>query len=196
MQAANWSPISYRLLPSTRQNHMCCLYCAHIMDTWDEICLAKLPQLIEDPKAEFQPWCLPKFYWNLINLFFMIPLSPFFTEQLTAFEVWLDYGSEHKKLPEQLPIVLQQMVIKDKQPRSNSFVVGMDKKWAAGDLLRELASHCGRVIQQDKSKKMALPRDVRSIQQLELVPVVATNVPIDPSCSYGECSLPHFKGLT
>lgn len=33
--------------------------------------------------------------------------SPFFTEQLTAFEVWLDHGSEHKKPPEQLPIVLQ-----------------------------------------------------------------------------------------
>jgi regulatory associated protein of mTOR len=33
--------------------------------------------------------------------------SPFFTEQLTAFEVWLDDGSEHKKPPEQLPIVLQ-----------------------------------------------------------------------------------------
>ncbi|KAJ1402475.1 WD40/YVTN repeat-like-containing domain superfamily [Sesbania bispinosa] len=31
----------------------------------------------------------------------------FFTEQLTAFEVWLDHGSEHKKPPEQLPIVLQ-----------------------------------------------------------------------------------------
>nr|GEV86057.1 regulatory-associated protein of TOR 1 [Tanacetum cinerariifolium] len=35
------------------------------------------------------------------------PPSPFFTEQLTAFEVWLDHGSEHKKPPEQLPIVLQ-----------------------------------------------------------------------------------------
>jgi len=33
--------------------------------------------------------------------------STFFTEQLTAFEVWLDHGSEHKKPPEQLPIVLQ-----------------------------------------------------------------------------------------
>lgn len=33
--------------------------------------------------------------------------SSFFTEQLTAFEVWLDHGSEHKKPPEQLPIVLQ-----------------------------------------------------------------------------------------
>jgi len=33
--------------------------------------------------------------------------SPFFTEQLMAFEVWLDHGSEDKKPPEQLPIVLQ-----------------------------------------------------------------------------------------
>jgi len=33
--------------------------------------------------------------------------STFFTEQLTAFEVWLDHGSEHKKPPEQLPIILQ-----------------------------------------------------------------------------------------
>ncbi|KAA0040589.1 regulatory-associated protein of TOR 1-like [Cucumis melo var. makuwa] len=33
--------------------------------------------------------------------------SPFFTEQLTAFEVWLDHRSENKKPPEQLPIVLQ-----------------------------------------------------------------------------------------
>uniref|UniRef100_A0A7N2LFL1 Uncharacterized protein n=1 Tax=Quercus lobata TaxID=97700 RepID=A0A7N2LFL1_QUELO len=33
--------------------------------------------------------------------------SPFFTEQLAAFEEWLDHGSEHKKPPEQLPIVLQ-----------------------------------------------------------------------------------------
>ena len=60
-------------------------------DAWDmaaEICLSHLPQLVLDPNAEFQP-------------------SPFFTEQLTAFEVWLDHGSEHKKPPEQLPVVLQ-----------------------------------------------------------------------------------------
>lgn len=60
-------------------------------DAWDmaaEICLSHLPQLVLDPNAEFQP-------------------SPFFTEQLTAFEVWLDHGSELKKPPEQLPIVLQ-----------------------------------------------------------------------------------------
>ncbi|XP_028556354.1 regulatory-associated protein of TOR 1 isoform X2 [Dendrobium catenatum] len=83
MRTANCTPISYPLLPSTHQHHM--------WDAWDmaaEICLSKLPQLLADPSAEFQP-------------------SPFFTEQLTAFEVWLDHGSEHKKPPEQLPIVLQ-----------------------------------------------------------------------------------------
>lgn len=42
----------------------------------------------------------------ILSSFFFQP-SPFFTDQLTAFEVWLDHGSEHKKPPEQLPIVLQ-----------------------------------------------------------------------------------------
>ncbi|CAH1446030.1 unnamed protein product [Lactuca virosa] len=83
MRSANCSPVSFPMLPPTHQHHM--------WDAWDmaaEICLSQLPTLLEDPNAEFQP-------------------SPFFTEQLTAFEVWLDHGSEHKKPPEQLPIVLQ-----------------------------------------------------------------------------------------
>ncbi|CAA3001292.1 regulatory-associated of TOR 1 [Olea europaea subsp. europaea] len=83
MRSANCSPISYPMLPPTHQHHM--------WDAWDmaaEICLSQLPTLVEDPNAEFQP-------------------SPFFTEQLTAFEMWLDHGSEQKKPPEQLPIVLQ-----------------------------------------------------------------------------------------
>ena len=33
--------------------------------------------------------------------------SPFFTEQLTAFQVWLAMGAENRDPPEQLPIVLQ-----------------------------------------------------------------------------------------
>ncbi len=33
--------------------------------------------------------------------------SPFFAEQLHAFELWLEHGSQHKRPPEQLPIVLQ-----------------------------------------------------------------------------------------
>ncbi|XP_065852819.1 regulatory-associated protein of TOR 1 [Euphorbia lathyris] len=83
MRSANCSPISYPMLPPTHQHHM--------WDAWDmaaEICLSQLPSLVEDPSAEFQS-------------------SPFFTEQLMAFEVWLDHGSEDKKPPEQLPIVLQ-----------------------------------------------------------------------------------------
>ncbi|KAM7526570.1 hypothetical protein LguiA_016472 [Lonicera macranthoides] len=83
LRSANCSPISYPTLPSTHQHHM--------WDAWDmaaEICLSQLPTLLKDPNAEFQP-------------------SPFFTEQLTGFEVWLDHGSENKKPPEQLPIVLQ-----------------------------------------------------------------------------------------
>jgi regulator-associated protein of mTOR len=42
-----------------------------------------------------------------INVPSFLQPSPFFTEQLTAFEVWLEHGSEKKKPPEQLPIVLQ-----------------------------------------------------------------------------------------
>ncbi|KAK1396319.1 hypothetical protein POM88_006182 [Heracleum sosnowskyi] len=58
----------------------------HMWDAWDmaaEMCLVQLP-------------ALP---------------SPFFTEQLTAFELWLEHGSEHKKPPEQLPIVLQSSLL-------------------------------------------------------------------------------------
>ncbi|KAF6148370.1 hypothetical protein GIB67_025589 [Kingdonia uniflora] len=53
-----------------------------------EIYLSQIPELVEQPNALFLS-------------------SHFFTEQLTAFEVWLDHGSEHKKPPEQLHIVLQ-----------------------------------------------------------------------------------------
>lgn len=44
---------------------------------------------------------------NSASLLPVLQPSPFFTEQLTAFEVWLEHGSERKKPPEQLPIVLQ-----------------------------------------------------------------------------------------
>ena len=58
---------------------------------WDlalDLCLRQLPRLFEDDSAVFQH-------------------SPFFTEQLTAFDVWLQYGTETRLPPEQLPIVLQ-----------------------------------------------------------------------------------------
>ncbi|KAL8261037.1 hypothetical protein R6Q59_025086 [Mikania micrantha] len=104
--------------------------------------------------------------------------------------------------------------VKDKQRSRNSFVVDMDKKYAAECLLKELSSHHGAVIRQmkqmveiyirlaeletkreDTNKKIALPREIRSVRQLELVPVVTSSFPVDPSCQYNEGSFPHFKGL-
>ena len=84
MRANNCTPISCPALPPTYQHPMW-----HAWDMAVEICLLQMPALISgDPAVEFTP-------------------SPFFTEQLTAFEVWLEHGSEQKPPPEQLPIVLQ-----------------------------------------------------------------------------------------
>lgn len=62
------------------------------LQAWDmaaEMCLLQLPALLSgEPDAQFLP-------------------SPFFAEQLTAFELWLAHGSSLKQPPEQLPIVLQ-----------------------------------------------------------------------------------------
>eukprot|EP00898_Chlorokybus_atmophyticus_P006828 jgi/Chlat1/7146/Chrsp57S06820 len=83
MRSANCHPVSYPRLPPTSQHPM--------WQAWDmaaEMCLAQLPSLGCDPNVQFEP-------------------SPFFTEQLTAFDVWLEHGSEKKQPPEQLPIVLQ-----------------------------------------------------------------------------------------
>ncbi len=83
MTAASCTPVSYPRLPPTHAHPR--------WQAWDmaaEMCLLQLPQLLADPSLEFQP-------------------SSFFTEQLTAFELWLSQGSRDKKPPEQLPIVLQ-----------------------------------------------------------------------------------------
>ncbi|KAL5018968.1 hypothetical protein ScPMuIL_004690 [Solemya velum] len=83
MRSYNCTPISSPKLPPTYQHPM--------WQAWDmalDLCLRQLPQLLSDEKATFQH-------------------SPFFTEQLTAFQVWLSYGSEKRSPPEQLPIVLQ-----------------------------------------------------------------------------------------
>ena len=84
MRANNCTPISSPRLPPTHQHPM--------WAAWDmavEQCLLQMPSLLSgDPDAEFVP-------------------SPFFTDQLTAFEVWLEYGNQNDAPPEQLPIVLQ-----------------------------------------------------------------------------------------
>ena len=84
MRAANCTPVSHPRLPPTHQHPM--------WQAWDmaaEMCLLQLPDLLNgDGAREYQP-------------------SPFFSEQLTAFELWLEHGSPDKQPPEQLPIVLQ-----------------------------------------------------------------------------------------
>ncbi|PIN15510.1 Non-specific serine/threonine protein kinase [Handroanthus impetiginosus] len=104
--------------------------------------------------------------------------------------------------------------IKDKQRSRNSFVVDVDKKIAAEDLLRELSSYHGAIIRQmkqmvevyiklaemetkreDTNKRVPLPRELRSVRELELVPVVTSNFPVDRTCQYPEGSFPHFRGL-
>ncbi|KAJ1684822.1 hypothetical protein LUZ63_016212 [Rhynchospora breviuscula] len=104
--------------------------------------------------------------------------------------------------------------VKDRQRSRSSFVVDIEKKQASENLLNELSSYHGPLIRQmkimveayiklaeletrkeDTNKKIPLPREIRSLHQLELVPVVTATIPVDPSCQYGEGSFPHFKGF-
>jgi ataxia telangiectasia mutated family protein len=78
--------------------------------------------------------------------------------------------------------------VKDNQRGKTSFVVDLEKKHAAEDLLMSLTTHHRQLLTQmkqmveiyirlaelettkeDTNKKIAVPRDVRSIRQLELV---------------------------
>ncbi|CAL4126157.1 unnamed protein product, partial [Meganyctiphanes norvegica] len=85
MRSYDCTPCSSPKLPQTHQHPM--------WDAWDlalELCLRQLPLALrnnEDPYSHV--------------------LSPFFAEQLTAFQVWLNLGHERRNPPEQLPIVLQ-----------------------------------------------------------------------------------------
>ncbi|XP_055346858.1 regulatory-associated protein of mTOR-like [Paramacrobiotus metropolitanus] len=82
MRSYNCSPISFPNMPHSTAQHS-------MWETWDfalDACLCQLPAVLEG--GQYMP-------------------SAFFTEQLTAFQVWLTYGSEERSPPEQLPIVLQ-----------------------------------------------------------------------------------------
>ncbi|XP_050390933.1 regulatory-associated protein of mTOR isoform X1 [Patella vulgata] len=83
MRSYNCTPASSPKLPPTYQHPM--------WQAWDlalDLCLRQLPQKGDDDGA-------------------VVAHSPFFAEQLTAFQVWLSYGYEERRPPEQLPIVLQ-----------------------------------------------------------------------------------------
>ncbi|TRY56340.1 hypothetical protein DNTS_034953, partial [Danionella cerebrum] len=82
MRSYNCTPVSSPRLPPTYMHAM--------WQAWDlavDICLSQLPTIIEEGTA--------------------FRHSPFFAEQLTAFQVWLSMGVENRNPPEQLPIVLQ-----------------------------------------------------------------------------------------
>ncbi|XP_046663293.1 regulatory-associated protein of mTOR isoform X2 [Homalodisca vitripennis] len=82
MRSYDCTPVSSPALPPTYQHPM--------WQAWDlalDLSLAQLPAVLANED-------------NFTH-------SPFFEEQLTAFQVWLQLGSEQRNPPEQLPIVLQ-----------------------------------------------------------------------------------------
>lgn len=82
MRSYDCTPVSSPAMPPTYH---------HLMwQAWDlavDICLSQLPAILNEGSQ----------YKH----------SPFFAEQLTAFQVWLTFGSRPDNHPEQLPIVLQ-----------------------------------------------------------------------------------------
>ncbi|XP_011498096.1 PREDICTED: regulatory-associated protein of mTOR isoform X1 [Ceratosolen solmsi marchali] len=82
LRSYDCTPVSCPKLPPTYQHPM--------WQAWDlalDLCLAQLPTILESEDRFVH--------------------SPFFEEQLTAFQVWLTLGSRTRNPPEQLPIVLQ-----------------------------------------------------------------------------------------
>jgi regulator-associated protein of mTOR len=99
MGAYNCHPQSYPELPDTHQHPL--------WESWDlavEMALAQLPQLEAKEKGE-----LPGYEFNN---------SSFFTEQLTAFEVYLTQGAVEHKAPDQLPVVLQVLLSQQHRVRA------------------------------------------------------------------------------
>lgn len=99
MAAFNCHPQSYPALPDTHQHPL--------WESWDlavEMALAQLP-LLEEKEAGIRP------DYEFQN-------STFFTEQLTAFEVYLQQGAVTQKAPDQLPVVLQVLLSQQHRVRA------------------------------------------------------------------------------
>ncbi|KAK6603483.1 meiotic regulator-interacting protein (WD repeat domain-containing protein) [Botrytis cinerea] len=99
MSAYGCHPQSYPQLPDTHQHSL--------WESWDlavEMALAQLPSL--EMKESGQ---LPDYEFQN---------SSFFTEQLTAFEVYLTQGAVTHKAPDQLPVVLQVLLSQQHRVRA------------------------------------------------------------------------------
>ncbi|KAB5547163.1 raptor N-terminal caspase like domain-containing protein [Coniochaeta sp. 2T2.1] len=99
MPVYNCHPQSYPVLPDTSRHAL--------WDSWDlavDMALAQLPMLERKDRGE-----VDYEYQN----------STFFTEQLTAFEIYLTRGDAlAKKVPEQLPVVLQVLLSQQHRVRA------------------------------------------------------------------------------
>ncbi|KAJ4346186.1 Target of rapamycin complex 1 subunit kog1 [Ascochyta clinopodiicola] len=87
MRVYHCNPVSHPEIPQTHDHPL--------WRSWDlavELILAQLPDLQAESRGEKE---------------YQYKHSEFFSEQLTAFEVYLSQGAVEQKIPEQLPIVLQ-----------------------------------------------------------------------------------------
>jgi regulator-associated protein of mTOR len=87
MRVYHCHPVSHPEIPQTHDHSL--------WRSWDlavELILAQLPDLQAEARGEKD---------------YVYKHSEFFSEQLTAFEVYLTQGAVEQKVPEQLPIVLQ-----------------------------------------------------------------------------------------
>lgn len=99
MSAYGCHPQSYPELPDTHQHPL--------WESWDlavEMALAQLPSLEKKESGQ-----LPDYEFQN---------SSFFTEQLTAFEVYLTQGAVTHKAPDQLPVVLQVLLSQQHRVRA------------------------------------------------------------------------------
>eukprot|EP00842_Homolaphlyctis_polyrhiza_P000215 jgi/Hompol1/1194/HPOL_002662-RA len=120
MRHYNCHPMSSPALPETHRHPM--------WDAWDlaaDQCLRQLPALLETENTPPQPSqpAVPGMpgaptdpaehaaqidqFGISLNKKYEYQYSTFFTEQLSAFEIWLRKGGISRKPPQQLPIVLQ-----------------------------------------------------------------------------------------